>query len=346
MSEKNDKEQPIIVVRKIIKKSAHHGGSWKIAYADFVTAMMAFFLLMWLLSMLNKFQLMGIANYFNKPLKNVFVDNQKNDINQKKIPDEQTKKYKLQLSNKIPVKSDATAFGENKENGKLQDKKHSKQSNNSSAGVINQAQPQSGKQSKDGTKTKNQNNAKVNSKVNTENEKKYDSKEHEEDKSLSKLEELKKRLEMELKSNTKIKQYSSQLNFQIIADGLRISLHDLEHKPMFSLGKVDFEAYAKPLLNWLADKINETDRRVSIIGHTDSNPYPSLNYTNWELSADRANATRRVLVKYGMKLNKVLRVQGAADSVLKDSLYGEDPINRRIEIILLTDDAVNRMLEK
>lgn len=286
------KTPEIIIVKKIIKKNnAHHGGSWKIAYADFVTAMMAFFLLMWLLSMLNKYQLMGISNYFNKPLKNVFVVTKKNDTIEKKEPKEHSKKYKLQLIEQEKAPIDARSRGMEK----------------------NRTQP------KNQTKSLNQN---------------------------QELEHLKTGLEKELHENPTLKAYVDQVNINIVKDGLKISLHDLDNKPMFSLGEADFEAYAKPLLDWLSKEINQSRRKVTIIGHTDTTPYLNdSNYSNWELSADRANSTRRVLIKYGMSANNIIRVQGASDSVLLDKENGKDPKNRRIDIILLTDKAVNRLLE-
>lgn len=291
------KEPQIIIIKKIIKKhNDHHGGAWKIAYADFVTAMMAFFLLMWLLSMLNKFQLMGISNYFNKPLKNVFVDNNKNDIKEEKIPEENTKKYKLQLIEKEKAPIDARSRGMNK---KL---------------------------------TGTQTNIAKNDQKNQEN---------------IKLKQLKESLEKDLKENKKVAQYKDQVDFYIVKDGLKINLHDLEKKSMFSLGKMDFEVYATPLLSWLSEKINKSNQKVTIIGHTDTNPYINgINYTNWELSTDRANATRRILIKYGMKPSSIIRIQGAGDSALLDKKNGENPINRRIEIILLTDKTVKQLLEE
>lgn len=289
-SKKPHEEQPVIIIKKVIKKAGHHGGSWKIAYADFVTAMMAFFLLMWLLSMLNKYQLMGISNYFNKPLKNVFVQNQKNDSKTKKIPDEQTKKYKLQLISQEKVPIDAQSRGN---------------------------------QSKNDAKSKGTSNNKPT------------------------FEELKEKLENDLAADPELKKYAQQLNFTVVKDGLKINLHDLENKPMFSSGEPDFEEYAKPILKWLTAKINGSHRKLTIIGHTDTNQYANTtDYSNWELSTDRANTTRRVLIKYGMDPVNVLRIQGAADSVPLDKIDGEDPINRRIEIILLSDKAVKRLLQE
>lgn len=285
-------QRPIIIIKRIIKKPAHHGGAWKIAYADFVTAMMAFFLLMWLLSMLNKYQLMGISNYFNKPLKNVFVDNKQNDSKQKKIPDEQTKKYKLVLTDKKIAEINAKSLG--KKGGEDNTDQENKQT---------------------------------------------------EQKTAAEMEQLKKQFETDLENKPELKKYKEQLTFEVMKDGLKINLRDLENKTMFSSGKSDFEKYAKPLMEWLSSEINKSKRKITIIGHTDSYAYPTdNNYSNWELSVDRANATRRVLIKYGMDKNEIIRIQGAADSIPLDKKFGGNSINRRIEIIILTNEAVQRLL--
>lgn len=300
-NQQNHNKRPIIVIKRIIKKQAHHGGSWKIAYADFVTAMMAFFLLMWLLSMLNKFQLMGISNYFRKPLKNVYVDNQKNDENVRKIPDEQTKKYKLVLNTKEVSPNDAHTMGEKGHN--LEKFKHEGQP------IVQVKQVQK----------------------------------H----TMAGIRALKKQLEADLEKTEKTRKFKEHLTFTISKDGLKVNLHDLENNPMFSSGGIDFEAYAKPILGWLAQEMNQTNHKITIIGFTDTNPYVyGHEYSNWELSADRANATRRVLIKSGIQSGRIIRVQGAADSVLLNKQFGADPMNRRIEIILLTDEAAHNFLNQ
>jgi len=315
--QKNDDDKPVIIVKKVVKKKeGHHGGSWKIAYADFVTAMMAFFLLMWLLSMLNKFQLMGISNYYNKPSKNVYVDNEKNDTKVKKVPAEQTKKYKLVMTSKEKAPINARSRG----TGTTQSEHLSEKDNIQ-------------KNSLDGEKDK---------KNKHEHENISQSQGNNED-----LLNFKNRLENDLEENEQIRQYKGQLTFEMMEDGLKIKLQDLENQPMFSLGKVDFERYAKHILAWLSTELNQNDRKIVIIGHTDGHSYRrSHKYSNWELSADRANATRRALIKYGMRPNKIIRIQGAADSMPLDKYNSENPINRRIEIIVLTEEAAKKLLNK
>jgi chemotaxis protein MotB len=262
---KEEPKNPIIIIKKIKKKGTkHHGGSWKIAYADFVTAMMAFFLLMWLLSMLNKYQLEGISQYFKQPIRA--------SLTQRNIDNSSNNKKLTVNANQI------------------------KQPNNNKG------------------------------------------------KTLADLERMKHALEEKFDKNPELRQYKNQLNFIVTADGLKIQLKELNNKPMFSEGQTDFQVYAQEIISWLADELKTVPNQVVIIGHTDSKPYGTdENYTNWELSADRANATRRMLVQNGMPPEKIIRVMGAADVQPLDSKNPENEINRRIEIVVLTDEAVERM---
>lgn len=140
-----------------------------------------------------------------------------------------------------------------------------------------------------------------------------------------------------------MQQFKNQLNFIVTADGLKIQLHDLENKPMFSTGKADFKSYAHIILPWLSLEINKYPNQVEIIGHTDGAQYQGTAYTNWELSADRANATRRVLISNGMDSNKIIRVIGEGDHLLLDKQNPLNPRNRRIEILILSNDAMKKV---
>lgn len=252
------KQEIRYIIKRIKKKGStkHHGGSWKIAYADFVTAMMAFFLLMWLLSMLNKYQLDGISEYFRHPLKDAFTQQDSS------LKRESVKTFK-----------------------------------------------------------------------------------HTDQADMDMMEKTKSRIESDLNKNPEMSQYKNLLNFVVTSDGLKIELRDLEKQSMFSQGKTDFKEHAKKILSWLSSEINHYPNRVIILGHTDSLPYADKqNYGNWELSADRANATRRALVDAGMDKEKIIRVIGVADVVLLDKANAFDASNRRIEIVVLTDKASKKLL--
>ena len=290
--EKKDDKQPIIIINRKIKKivHGHHGGSWKIAYADFVTAMMTFFMLMWLLSMLNKAQLEGISEYFKNPNKKA---------------SQQAVETKVKTENALSQK-ESIGMSTNTEENKEKKTKDQTQK----------------EKEKEKEKKKNDNISKLNALA------------------------LQKDLQTQLDNNPQLSQYKNSLNIKMTSDGLKIELKDLDGKPMFSNGKADFATYAKGLLDWLAPTLNKYPNQVMIVGHTDSNPLNRADYSNWELSSDRAAATRRVLVDAGMDNRKIVRISGAADTTnLKDS-KSNDAANRRIVIMVLTDEALKNIQEQ
>lgn len=316
MDEEHNKNNPVIIKR--IKKvhGGHHGGSWKIAYADFVTAMMTFFLLMWLLSLLNKYQLQGIAEYFKTPMKEAFSKQ-----------DNIAKKDALKPDQLGPTTFNNKGSKEKTENSV--DKNLGIQDKATNPVDKTQGIPQNQTILDQQHKTASDQNQ--NQKMSAEQEAKQ-------------MQQMKSDLENKLNSDPQISQYKNALNFVITADGLKIILKDLENKPMFSEGKTDFQKYAKTIMNWLSQQINAYPNQIVIIGHTDTVPYASgSDYSNWDLSADRASATRKALIKAGMKEDKVLRIIGGADTDLLDKTLGINPSNRRIEIIILTNDASKRI---
>lgn len=267
----DDSQRPIVV--KKIKKGGHghHGGAWKIAYADFVTAMMAFFLLMWLLGSTTKGNLKGISDYFNNP-------------------------FKIANSGGSGA-GDATSLVP----GGGQDL--SRQAGQVKKGDI---EP-------------------------TPHRKQFQ------------LQELRKKLEAAMNSSTsaKLAQYKDQLLLDMTAEGLRIQIVDKQNRPMFKSGSAIFEDYSKEILHEIAQLLNDVPNTVSLSGHTDATPFSAgdRGFSNWELSAERANASRRELITGGLNEKKVLRVVGLADAVPydKDNIY--NPINRRISVIVLNEGA-------
>lgn len=309
-------EQPIIVIKKINKsKQAHHGGAWKIAYADFVTAMMAFFMLLWLLSLLNKFQLQGVSAYFQKPLSDLFVGSKNSEQYKNQVEQKVLKIKKAvggEANSKLPdskqdnpaVKSSASSAHDGKDKGK------GKGEQASSSAVINKDKPA------------------------TDSEK-------------QEKEKIKRQLEISLQNNSKVQAMKDNLSFDVVKDGVKISLHDSENNQMFALGKADFKNYARDVVTWLSHEFNKVPKKIIIIGHTDAYPYDNkAKYSNWELSTDRANAVRYLLIADGMDDKKIIRVEGAAAVSLKDEKNGDNPINRRVEIIVLTDEAAQRIIDQ
>lgn len=137
-----------------------------------------------------------------------------------------------------------------------------------------------------------------------------------------------------------------QLLMDVVSDGLRIQLIDNQKKPMFDVGSDKINPEIEPILANIAKLLNSVPNKITIQGHTDANPYHNpeeLEYTNWELSAQRANAARRALIKAGMDENKVMTVTGYSSTVLLDKKNPYNPENRRISIIVMKKGAENKI---
>lgn len=278
-----DEGRPIVVKR--IKKSsgAAHGGAWKIAYADFVTAMMAFFLLMWLMGSTTKGDLQGIADYFKTPLKVAMGGGSGSGDSSSVIQG---------------GGSDLTRkFGQVK-NGETAAKKKS-------------YTIEAGKDALERAEAE-------------------------------RLKALKAQIESVIESNSNLKPFRNQLLLDITSEGLRIQIVDEQNRPMFASAKAELQPYTKEILHEIGRTLNEVPNKISLSGHTDATPYSSgeKGYSNWELSSDRANASRRELIAGGMDENKILRVVGLSSAVPFDK-NGDpySPSNRRISIIVMNKKA-------
>lgn len=279
------KPQPIVI--KKIKKitGGGHGAAWKIAYADFVTAMMAFFLLMWLLGSTTKAQLQGIAEYFQNP-------------------------QKVSLEGGSGAGSATSVI----QGGGTDLTRTTGQ-------VRDGATP--GKVVKPNATT---------------------AKAEEVDK--KNLEALKKVLEAQIQSDPQLNAFRSQLLIDITREGLRIQVVDSEKRPMFSLGGAQLESYARTIFQDIAPTLNQLPNSISITGHTDALSYQNQGrgYSNYNLSADRANAVRQVMVQAGLSEPKVLRVVGMGSAAPFDPKNPNAPLNRRVSIVVLSRQAAARIL--
>jgi len=278
-------DKPSIVIKRY-KKAAHghHGGAWKIAYADFVTAMMAFFLLMWLLGSTTKGDLQGISDYFKTPLKVALAGGSGSGDSSSLIKGGGT---------------DLTrSFGQVR-------------SGENPGQRRNAARTESARQ--DGVR----------------------------------LRALQEKLTALIDAREALRQFRDQIKIDITSEGLRVQIVDEKNRPMFDLGRTQLKDYTREILRALGKVLNEVDYRVSLAGHTDAAPYAGggRGYSNWELSADRANVSRRELILGGMDERKIVRVVGLASSVLFDAADPFSPANRRISILVLNKQTEEMLLK-
>lgn len=262
---------PIVVVRKKKGKhgGGHHGGSWKIAYADFMTAMMAFFLVMWLISISSPKELVQIAEYFRTPL-SVAITNG-------------------------PRSSDATSPIPGGGDDPLQQD-----------GEVHKMVQSQGDMRETGD-----------------------------------LQRLQDKLEQMLVSDPRLKDLRPHLMINLTEEGLRIQIIDSQNRPMFQLGSATVEPYMRYILRAIAPVLDDFPNKISLAGHTDDMPYAmgERGYSNWELSTDRANASRREMISGGLSEGKVLRVMGMGSTMQLKNHPSGDAINRRISILVLNKHA-------
>ncbi len=285
----DDSTRPIIIKRKKVVAGGAHGGAWKIAYADFVTAMMAFFLLMWLLGSTAQGDLKGIADFFQNPVK-----------------------VSMQGGSGT---GDATSVLK----GGGQDL--TRQSGQVKRGDVE---------------------AKKSTSFSKEAQLEFRRKERE------RLELLKSDIEKMIEQTPMLAQFKKQLLLDITSEGLRIQIVDEQNRPMFDSSSADLKPYTRDLLRAIGRMLNDVPNRVSLAGHTDAAQFVggSQGFSNWELSANRANASRRELVVGGMEDHKVLRVVGLASTLLFDNNDPLNPVNRRISIVVLNKKTEQAILQE
>ena len=282
-----DKDRAIVVKRSAPKKAGHHGGAWKLAYADFMTAMMAFFLLMWLLSSATTVQLRGIADYFNQPLKITLWGG-----------DRSAEDSSILKGGGRDISTDSQGITRQSD-GTTARAQHTVAHSDDEA--VNQAQGQLERQEQ------------------------------------ARLHDLQVKLMAAIEANPVLRQFKQQIRIDSTLQGLRIEIVDSQKRPMFATAKDEVEPYMRDILREIGKTLNDVPNRIVVQGHTDAVPYAGgeKGYSNWELSADRANASRRELIAGGMDEAKVMRVLGLASTQNLNKADPMDPENRRISIIVL-----------
>jgi chemotaxis protein MotB len=286
----NDPSAPAPIIIKRVRKHghAHHGGSWKVAFADFATAMMAFFLLMWLMGSTTEEQKGAISEYFNNP---------------------------SAIAGASPVPAPTPVNGPGGASTSLIQLGGAMELHRSPAAA---AQPAEQSESA----------AEATAAQIAANEEMLDQ---------QRLDNLLEQLEAAIDQRESLAKFKDQILLDITPEGVRIQIIDHERRQMFPLGSARLETFTREILVELAKIIDTVPNRISISGHTDIKAYgaPNASYTNWELSADRANAARRALLGGGLPQEKVGRVIGLASSVLLDPSAPDSPVNRRISIVVM-----------
>lgn len=303
-------DQPI-VIKKIVKGGGHHGGAWKVAYADFVTAMMAFFLLMWLLNVTDAEQKNAISNYF----------------------DPTHPKVSQNTSGAGGVMGGTAMSTEGSMTTTVQDITQPTPTGTSGSSL--NAAKASGL-------TKGNETTEFSGELNVSDSAQADAEAEIQQAEEEKLEEIKDAIEEAMENNPELADLSENLLVDMTEEGLRIQVVDSEGKPMFPSGSSRMFPRTQKLMEQVGKIIKGVPNEISIRGHTDSVPYgANADYTNWELSSDRANASRRALKDTGISSDRLNNVVGKADT---EHLLPEDPTNarnRRISIVLLREELTD-----
>jgi chemotaxis protein MotB len=283
----DDSQRPIVIKRIKRGGGGHHGGAWKIAYADFVTAMMAFFLLMWMLGSTTQGDLKGIADYFQTPLRVALNGGSGSGDSSSVIQgggEQLTRTYGQVKTGEIKAQKKTINLQALKADIERQERQ--------------------------------------------------------------KLEELKLKIERTMEGTPNLRQFAHQLRLDLTSEGLRIQVVDEKNRPMFDQSSAELKPYTREILREIGRALNGVENKVSLSGHTDATPFASgdKGFGNWELSALRANASRRELIQGGMSEDKVMRVVGLASTVLYDKEDPFHPANRRISIIVMNKKAEEEIL--
>lgn len=323
-------KQNIIIIKKVDGDGhgGHHGGGWKVAYADFMTAMMAFFLLMWILASSDETAKRGLADYFTPSLsqaggrgqglldgtvlgddgvlggasgpKNVgdlpnFGQENPLIVFDSRLKDE---------SPKVVVEYEVVPEENATETGKFDAPKNGKNAEIDTA-ALEEIQELKNKQVlRDAL-----------------------------------LESVKDQIEKAIKSDPKIADLNDNLIFEVVPEGLLVQMVDHRKQPMFRTGSAKVPASTREVIQAISEAISELTYPIEISGHTDANAFArQTGYDNWDLSTDRANATRRIMVSSGVNPTNIIRVSGFADKRLLNVVNPKAPENRRIGILLLYPD--------
>jgi chemotaxis protein MotB len=336
-----------VIIKKIKKGGhGHHGGAWKVAYADFVTAMMAFFLLLWLLNATTDAQKRGIADYFSPTLATKSLTSGSGGVLGGRTMTEDGSQANSTAPPSVAVELNKPPDIDDEDNADTPGKIRNLDENlSNSAGNPNAATPkpnpndrandlQANKLSADDKSVLEQmgvgpqnldklSDAQVQKLEASREERQFKEAEHE--------------LHQAIQSEPDLQPLAQNLVVERTNEGLRIQLVDQDKTAMFPLGSSDPDDAARKLMGLVSRVIEKLPNKIAITGHTDATPYRGTDFDNYDLSVERARAMRHALLSHGTPGDRIETVQGkgATDPLLKD-----DPgaaINRRVSIVLLRE---------
>ena len=297
-------ERPIIIKRKKITAGSHHGGGWKVAYADFVTAMMAFFLLLWLLNVTTKEQKDGIASFFEPASVSRSSSGSGGVLGGVSLLAPGAMISTAQPVGMTTQIQRLTAETENDDDEQEEELRRQVTEGRISQAAMDKAIA---------------------------------------DRESEQFKQAEAAIRQAIESVPELKALAQNLLIDQTEEGLRIQIVDQDRTSMFPTGSSQMYDTTRKLLGQVAQAVAKMPNKVSIRGHTDSIPYRNdAVYNNWELSADRANASRRALVWAGISESRIANVVGKAD---REHLYPQKPQaseNRRISVILLREKQPER----
>jgi chemotaxis protein MotB len=313
----------LIIIKKVKKSSGgHHGGAWKVAYADFVTAMMAFFLLLWLLNAVSQDHLKGISDYFAPHSTTKATTGGGGLLAGKSVSERGVFDAELPRSLEKAVEFPLVEIGKpldrtNDPHEDPLDEDHPAEAEGMAADPYSELTPEQRKEM-------------------IEREREVLEQELEE----AQFREAREELEDLIDADPELKLLAESLTIEMTPDGMLIHIADQEGLPMFAIGDTEPLGHTRRIFETVADVISKMPQDVSIAGHTDSLPFSNGgSYTNWELSTDRANAARRTLLEFGVPETRIERVVGQAAT---NPILPEDPKaarNRRVSVLLLRESA-------
>lgn len=278
----SNSDSPIIVRRVKKVHRGHHGGAWKVAFADFAVAMMAFFLVLWLMEAATVEEKAAISGYFSDPT--AFTEG--------------GTPYVIDLDGSLK---------KNEGDGQAPEQEVE---NIAQGNVIDEDTVQDWAQQIE----------------------------------YRKFQELRRQLQAKIEENPELEKYKDQIIMEITDDGLQIQIVDKDSRPMFDSGSDEIKPHMRNILEALGRTIGHVPNSISVSGHTDAAAFTERrDYSNWELSAERANAARRALQNAGIGEDKISQVVGLASSLLFDEENPLNPINRRISILVLKDESAARI---